>query len=511
MSRSSFILSPDISLYFLPPVETMGHYSESPKSKAKNFEEKQSPMSARSLYAGVTPPPSYQSFEGLWAHRASRPMASDGREVHATPGRQGMYLQHPVSRNEELMVNRRPRADRQKHHPPRRSSSSHNSSWTAKLIFQGLRSNLFGSGGAEQLSQESRERPASSRRTKLDFSTACREMHNHYTIHNHWQNPSLDEHISRTRTWPADGSARNAHDAFADFMGEGHPTFGFDAYGAGQRVAGQPSYHDHPTLLDNFVSGFSTSRREEFDPNSWLKDLFDDFPHHPAQSASYAQGTHDPWSHYWEAERKLAQDTMSGSGRSGPEHVTNREPAPRTPFARNEFRGHEHEKHPSSDRAKQSSNSPRPEDRIPDAASELAAYNKRWDYIDTIQQPHPGELPWPIIRHDVPFDHMKCDVFSFFARASGLQPERSKAPKLDFKLSPRSPYPSFDQHHQERERKMLKTFKQQMQREKLRWHEDKLRRKFPAVMGWDDERRKAVWAAIAEGSAVCDKRLANML
>lgn len=59
-------------------------------------------------------------------------------------------------------------------------------------------------------------------------------------------------------------------------------------------------------------------------------------------------------------------------------------------------------------------------------------------------------------------------------------------------------------------RKLLKTFKRQMQREKLRWHEDKLRRKFPAVMGRDDERRKAVWAAIAEGSAVCDRRLANM-
>jgi hypothetical protein len=115
---------------------------------------------------------------------------------------------------------------------------------------------------------------------------------------------------------------------------------------------------------------------------------------------------------------------------------------------------------------------------------------------------------------------MKCDVFSFFAHGFGLQPDRTKAPKLDFILSPRSPsprspYPSYDQRQQECKRKMLKGFKQQMQREKLRWHEDKLRRKFPEMVGVgserDDEKRKAVWAAIAEGSAVCDRRLGDKL
>ncbi len=66
---------------------------------------------------------------------------------------------------------------------------------------------------------------------------------------------------------------------------------------------------------------------------------------------------------------------------------------------------------------------------------------------------------------------------------------------------------------------MLKGFKQQMQREKLRWHEDKLGRKFPDAMAvgigrerdGGDERRKAVWAAIAEGSKVCDRRLGDLL
>lgn len=109
---------------------------------------------------------------------------------------------------------------------------------------------------------------------------------------------------------------------------------------------------------------------------------------------------------------------------------------------------------------------------------------------------------------------MKCDVFLFFARACGLQPDRNKAPKLDFKLASPSPYPSCDQRQQESERKMLKMFKQQMQREKLRWHEDKPRRKFLTRSVWVRmgmlKKRKAVWAAIAEGSTVCDKRLENV-
>ena len=36
----------------------------------------------------------------------------------------------------------------------------------------------------------------------------------------------------------------------------------------------------------------------------------------------------------------------------------------------------------------------------------------------------------------------------------------------------------------------------------MRWHEDKLRRKFPEVLERDGERGKAVWAAIADGSEV---------
>ena len=63
-----------------------------------------------------------------------------------------------------------------------------------------------------------------------------------------------------------------------------------------------------------------------------------------------------------------------------------------------------------------------------------------------------------------------------------------------------------------------------MLKEKLRWHEDRLRRKFPHVVvgtggmrsggggrtSREREMRKAVWAAIAEGSAIAERRLAGM-
>jgi hypothetical protein len=147
------------------------------------------------------------------------------------------------------------------------------------------------------------------------------------------------------------------------------------------------------------------------------------------------------------------------------------------------------------------------------AANRLAQYNARWDYIDSLQQPLPSELPWPKLDRHLPFDEMKYDVFAFFARGCGLEPDEAKSPRLDFRLCPRSPYPSQQARQQECERTMLKAFKAQMQRDKLRWHEDKLGRKFPQVVGreGDEEARKAVWAAIAEGSVVCDKRLGSML
>ncbi len=178
----------------------MGHYSDTLQSKGKSFEGKQSHLSSRPLYADMTPPPSYQSSDGTWAHRASRPVCSRDRGFHAAPGGQATFSQHAASENDELTINRGPRADRQRHHHRRRSSPSHNRSWVAALIFQGLRSNLFGSGDTGHSGRGSTGRTMASRKTKPDFSTVCREVHNHYTIHNHWQNVGPDKHLSHTET-----------------------------------------------------------------------------------------------------------------------------------------------------------------------------------------------------------------------------------------------------------------------------------------------------------------------
>jgi hypothetical protein len=494
----------------------MGYHGDS-QSKRKSVGEQRPATSSSSFYAGLTPPPSYHSFDGLWSDSERRQRVPSGTEMYHQERQQGMIPQRHTSRNEELTVNRHSRSDRRKHHRPRRSSSSHNStSWTAKLVFQGLRSNLFGSGNMDQSRQESSGRIPTSRTTKLDLSNTSRDVH--YTVHNHWHGTSTSENLSRSKTWPAYEPTRHDVEYFVKSMGESLPTFAFDARSAAHNVAGRPLFPDKTTTFEGFLSGLSPYMSEELEATALWEKFIADWPRHPSHMANHPHSEQGPW---WNNCAKAAQrlkeeekeeEAMTGCYRHWPNNSTNIDPnLSARPHGANRASSTDREGQHPDDYETPSHNTRDYETAMLAAASALTDYNEHWHYIDSVQQPQPRELPWPTIRPAVPFDHMKCDAFSFYAHGCGLQPDRSKAPKLDFKLSPRSPYPSYDQRQQDCERKMLKTFKQQMQREKLRWHEDKLRRKFPEAIGRDDEKRKAVWAAVSEGSAICDRRLGDML
>jgi hypothetical protein len=483
----------------------MGYRHDLPEKTERRFEKKHSPLSSRFVYPEVTPPPSYHSFEGFRPNQATGPAASVDTEVRKRAREHGTVSQHPMSRNEELVVNRRPRRDHRKHHRRRSSSSSHKSSWTAKLVFQGLRSSLLGSSSPDHTRRETSREQSTSQTTRLDFSTTSRDIH--YTVHNHWYETSSSNPPSRTKTWPGRQPARPATHPFAHLMSGALPTFVSDEHFVLQGVTGRPLCQEHQRPFGCLFSGVSSQMPDEIDAGSPFEEIFDTFSPYPGDARAYARAAHDVW---WRDQSEAQQAFANGPGRCSHDFISNGDPASRLPFGMNGSRGYDRESDSSHER-RDSSNPHDSHHSSHVAGCQLAAYNKRWDYLDTVQHPFPHELPWPAMRHDVSFDHMKCDVFVFFARGCKLQPDRSKAPKLDFTLPPRSPYPSYDQRQQEWARKMLKVFKRQMQREKLRWHEDKLRRKFPEAIEKDDERRKAVWAAIAEGSAVCEKRLGSML
>ena len=497
MRCSSFSLPKKTWIVFVTDICGMD-YQQDAQGKGKGIEAKLPPISSPFFYEAMAPP-SYHSFDGIWADTATRPKASFEKEFHHRGREHGAGPRHQRSRHEELTINHRPREDRRKHHRPRRSSS-HNHNGTAKLVFQGLKSNLFGSGSTGENGRDSKRRAPVSRTTKLDFCSNNRDIH--YTVHNHWHDPSPSESISRTRTWPCHESGSDGPQPITNFMSGALPAFTFGTQYANQRMAGGLPCQDHSTSFDGLFSGFSPPVQEELDQSS-VWGIFSHWPRRPSHDAACRYPAYDSLGTGHSEPAKEMPHSIPEWCRHCPDSATHHDSTTQPSFS------HDTESRHSSKRSNSKNG------RL-DAASALSDYNKHWDYIDTVQQPYPHELPWPTIRPNVPFDHMKCDVFSFFAQAYGLRPDRRKAPKLDFKLSPRSPYPSYDQRQQECERKMLKMFKQQMQREKLRWHEDKLRRKFPDVVGRgssgerDDEKRKAVWAAIAEGSAVCDKRLGSM-
>ncbi len=217
------------------------------QGKAQGFKEKHPPMLGRSLYAGMTPPPSYHTFDGLWPDQASRPSVPFDHEVGNRVKQQGIVPQRYIARDEHIAINQRSRDDRRKHHRPRRSSS-HNSTWTAKLVFQGLRSNLFGLGDTDQAIRESKRRSSTSRTRKPDFSSTSRNIH--YNIHNHWHEMSPPEHISRTETWPGHEHNSHGHQLFNDCMSGALPTFGCDAQFATHKNAGPPLHHDYPTSFE---------------------------------------------------------------------------------------------------------------------------------------------------------------------------------------------------------------------------------------------------------------------
>ena len=488
----------------------MGHHQDLQRT-TKGSKEKQSPKLGPSCYEGMTPPPSYQSCDGLLADEATRPGVSLGQELQNRTREQGTMPRQHNRRTEELIINHRSRDDCRKRHPYHGSSSSHKDHWTAKLVFQGLKSNLFGSCNTGQSSGQRQGRRPASRVTWIDISN---NGDNHYTIHNHWHEMTLSGHFSRTKSWRGDEPAGHIPRPFPNFPSGALPPFRFDAHYADHKAARWPWCQDHPISCEETTSSFSPYQSDELERSSLWEKVFG---HEPCYTSHGAASPHQPQDPWWSgqstAEQEWADGTTQAWHRHGLRFATDHDTTWPTSFDRRGSSGQVRGSGGPMDCAARSSAPWTSEHGTPNTTSSLTDYNKRWDYIDTVQQPYPYEIPWPRVRPDASFDHMKCDVFSFFANGHGLEPDRSKAPKLDFKLSPRSPYPSYDQRQQDCERKMLKKFKQQMQKEKLRWHEDKLRRKFPNVVGrgWEDERRKAVWAAIAEGSAICDKRLANML
>lgn len=483
------------------------------QGKEQGFGEKQAPMSSPYPHAGMTPPPSYHSFDdGLWTDQANCPGTSFRKEARNRSTDPGAMARHPRSRNEEVTINHRSRDARRKHHRSRTCSSSHNSAWIAKLVFQGLKSNLFGSGDHDPTNRESKGRTPASRMTKLDIANKCR--HVHYAIHNHW--PESDsEPVSRAQTWPDHQQIWQFWQCLESLAGATSgalPAFGVEGKSAAHGSSGRPTYQDHLRWFRNFDYIFNQCMdTEELSSAQVWKKLFDALRDHPSHGTAHSP--HHSW--WWDGQPQPEQAcaTIPECARQCPEFATASNPNVEPPSGRSGRASTDTASHGPNPHDMHSTNLPKPEPNTPDPSSALAAYNIRWDYIDTVQQPFRHELPWPpTIRPNLPFDHTKCDVFAFFARAFDLQPDGSKAPRLDFELSPpRSPYPSYDHRQQESEKKMLKMFKQQMQREKLRWHEDKLTRKFPGIVGSElDERRKAVWAAIAEGSAVCDRRLISL-
>jgi hypothetical protein len=517
-------------MYFHLPVGTMGYDPEIVKCDEKFFGDTQFPIREHGLYGGMTPPPSYHSVDGLLPTETARSAPYDPRD---DPNRGRAYTTIPryPPRTEKTNVNSEPREDRRKSHRHHGSSSSYNSNWTAKLVFQELKSNLFGSGNGNddhdsRGRRESRREGRRSSPPKVDFSTNGRNIN--YSVHNHWYDGDRSDDLSRTNTWPGHRTTLSSQPSTRGAL----PPSGRDWHARMRYQGGStPSF-------EGFVSVMSPYLPERFIVDPFLRNMFDHCSHNSSQSTPYPQQNVDPWwSHRSQAEQAFTEDMMHELGRYGPDALNQFDAMFGTPFAQRQPPGRYATRQPSAQRRpSQSPNHPKPspdeqQDRrsstetqpptsdsaMQGAASALTTYNNRWTYIDSIQNPYPSELPWPAMRARVSFDHMKCDAFSFFAKGCGLQPDKSKAPKLDFALSSQSqsPYTSYSDRVKEEERKRLRCFKQQMQREKLRWHEDKLRRRFPEAVagGGEDgmaERRKAVWAAISEGSTACEKRLQGL-
>lgn len=488
----------------------MGHHRDG-QGKRKGSKEKQSPMSSDAFSTGSAPPPSYHSFDRIWTNPAICSGASPDADASNRTREREVFQQQHLPRREEVRVGPMDQDERPRHRRPRRSSSSHSSGWVAKLVIRGLRSNLLGSDDSENTHAQSKE-PTSSQKPKLRSIPPCRDVH--YTVHNHWHGlgPSepYDHRLSHTKTWPGDEAAGHDPRPFAHLMSGDCPNFGLDARAWTSKSTERTLPPDHPTF-GTFGLDFAPFIPPGLNPGLLLKGALAGVAPHALHGTTCSYPSQDVWVHdHTGATQTVLDNLMQGWGVHNPSLAADAVSKSYGPFDQDGLRGHEHGCRHASQRSVPPSGPPNWGGGMIDAASRLADYNKRWDYIDTIQQPYSYELPWPAIRPDVSFDHMKCDAFSFFAKACGLQPDRAKAPKLDFKLSTRSPYPSYDRRQQECERRMLQLFKEQMKREKLRWHEDKLGRKFPEVMGRDEERRKAVWAAIAEGSAICDRRLRNL-
>lgn len=483
----------------------MGYHQDF-QDKAKGFEERQPPIPSSFPSAEMTSPPSYHSFDELLEDHTVYHRGSVCQERNRG-AEQAFSPRERTARNEELRRNQRERDDHRKQTRRRRSSSSHSSVWSAKLILQGLKYNLLGSGSTSQSGRHSRTRTPASRTTNLDLGSHAGDVH--YTIHNHWHDTTRSEPLSHATSWPD-------RQPFDEVTSGALPSARFDMQSTACNTAGKPWYQSHQIPLEAYVSGFIPHTFERYDPSSVWENLNGGVARHRPSEESCPCSTRDFHKSGRPGHKPASpEDYVHATAQKCADFPAAAAPDPTIRLPSDGNNGHRHHDRNNQQPQTSPSSPPKPERVMPDAATVLANYNKHWEYIESVQQPYLHELPWPTIRPSVSFDHMKCDVFSFFAQACGLQPDGIKAPKLDFKLASRSPYTSYNLRQQESERMMLKMFKQQMQREKLRWHEDKLRRKFPGAfcMGEDRdaEKRKAVWAAIAEGSTVCDKRLENIL
>lgn len=336
----------------------------------------------------------------------------------------------------------------------------------------------------------------------------------HYTVHNHCQRMSplveYDGHLPSSQTWVGDESTW-ADLASLPCLRSGRivPDFEFDAQPASQEVPQWPLFH-RDRIVMNLDLGSNQSipheHEHEHGPEALLEDSFD----HCIRASS---GGH----FYFHPAQGVCINDPSGPGPTASDviHQWNIHTSPDVgPCAESAlhslFRGHDNEGRHPVHRNMPGSGSATSGRCVRGAASALCEYNKRWDYINGTHQPCLAQLPWPKIRSEGSFDDIKYDVFSFFAKGCGLQPDDAKAPRLNFKLSARRPHSSCDRRQQEGEKRMLKAFREQMKREKRHWHPDRLGLKFPVVMDMDDDSGKAVWAAIVEGSAICERRLRKM-
>lgn len=328
----------------------------------------------------MTTPPSYRSFDGQLGDHAIYHRQSFCQERDRA-SEQEIGARYHAARNEELRLNQLSRDDHRNHARRRRSSSSHSSGWSAKLILEGLKSNLLGSGSTSRSGRDPKARTSTSRTKNLDLGNHARDVH--YTIHNHWHDITTSEPLFRATSWP------NCQ-PFEDLMSGALPSARVDMQSTACNTAGKPWYQSHHIPLQECVSASIPNTFEQYDPSSTWGNPLGGIPRRPLHKEAYPC----PARGFYRSSRPHHEPTS-------PEDF----PYRRAPNCADFAAGYDsdkpvmsdangHERHETSAQPETlPSNLPKPERVMPDAATVLAMYNKRWEFIETVQQPYLHELP----------------------------------------------------------------------------------------------------------------------